>query len=305
MSIHAMKSGFQEPRTTNFGQALWPGALAHKQNLAEVLITGLQAEGDRNALVCVQWPRAHYFYSVNSAEADTLLISETMRQICVALAHSQFGVEFSKKFVLSNLQVDNLGEIPNFSTLTPTDIHAHVRVNKLERNKSSVVRQHITVEFAVGPKIFALGSLAARILDADVYRRLRKGASAISSNSIDFHHGAHTPYVRHVTRGDAIKQTEHKNRWILTPDTNHPILFDHPLDHVPGMFLVECLRQAASYRMGHSYIGPRNVKIEFLRMIELADECTLELSSCHIELGRSTFQFTQFGQIAARGTLWI
>lgn len=40
-------------------------------------------------------------------------------------------------------------------------------------------------------------------------------------------------------------------RWLLRVDQQHPVFFDHPSDHVPGMVLLEALRQA-----GHATLAP-------------------------------------------------
>ncbi|WP_260845011.1 AfsA-related hotdog domain-containing protein [Streptomyces sp. SLBN-31] len=42
------------------------------------------------------------------------------------------------------------------------------------------------------------------------------------------------------------------HRWQLRVDTRHPVLFDHIVDHVPGMLLIEAARQAATATLGHT-----------------------------------------------------
>ncbi|MFF8732844.1 AfsA-related hotdog domain-containing protein [Streptomyces sp. NPDC015171] len=39
--------------------------------------------------------------------------------------------------------------------------------------------------------------------------------------------------------------TERAGRWQLRIEQDHPVLFGHPVDHAPGMLLLEALRQAA------------------------------------------------------------
>ncbi|MEU9385118.1 AfsA-related hotdog domain-containing protein, partial [Streptomyces sp. NPDC048279] len=36
-----------------------------------------------------------------------------------------------------------------------------------------------------------------------------------------------------------------RHRWWLRLDVEHPVLFDHPSDHVPGMALMAAFRQVA------------------------------------------------------------
>ncbi|WP_238698223.1 AfsA-related hotdog domain-containing protein [Streptomyces sp. E5N91] len=42
-----------------------------------------------------------------------------------------------------------------------------------------------------------------------------------------------------------LSATDMSDRWQLRVDPMHPILFDHPVDHAPGMLILEAARQAA------------------------------------------------------------
>jgi hypothetical protein len=65
------------------------------------------------------------------------------------------------------------------------------------------------------------------------------------------------------------------DRWQLRVDTRHPVLFDHMVDHVPGMLLLEAARQAAAATLGHACL-PLAVASEFLRYVELDAPCAIE-----------------------------
>uniref|UniRef100_A0AAU2JKS5 A-factor biosynthesis hotdog domain-containing protein n=1 Tax=Streptomyces sp. NBC_00049 TaxID=2903617 RepID=A0AAU2JKS5_9ACTN len=59
-------------------------------------------------------------------------------------------------------------------------------------------------------------------------------------------------------------------------DTDHPILFDHPVDHAPGMLLLEAVRQAA-----YASAFPRrgvltDIEMRFFRYGELHAPCWIE-----------------------------
>jgi hypothetical protein len=61
-------------------------------------------------------------------------------------------------------------------------------------------------------------------------------------------------------------------------DTRHPVLFDHPLDHVPGMLLMEAARQASTVFLGHPCL-PVGLTNEFARYAELDTPCVIEVCS--------------------------
>ncbi|MDO0939458.1 AfsA-related hotdog domain-containing protein [Streptomyces sp. DG2A-72] len=65
------------------------------------------------------------------------------------------------------------------------------------------------------------------------------------------------------------------NSWQLRVDTRHPVLFDHPTDHVPGMVLLEAARQATAATAGRPVI-PLDITSEFKRYAELHTPCLIE-----------------------------
>jgi hypothetical protein len=59
-------------------------------------------------------------------------------------------------------------------------------------------------------------------------------------------------------------------------DTRHPVLFDHPVDHVPGMLLMEAARQATAATLERSSFVPLGMASEFKRYVELDEPCLIE-----------------------------
>jgi hypothetical protein len=84
------------------------------------------------------------------------------------------------------------------------------------------------------------------------YRRLRGEAlRELETLAADPHPAALPEPVSPALVGKDIRadvvlsRTEAENTWLLRCDTTHPVLFDHPVDHVPGMVLIEAMRQGA------------------------------------------------------------
>ncbi|MYU48012.1 hypothetical protein GTV15_14040, partial [Streptomyces sp. SID7803] len=76
-------------------------------------------------------------------------------------------------------------------------------------------------------------------------------------------------------------------RWLLTPpDLNHPILFDHKGDHVPGMVLLEAARQAACAVMAPPLVHPpAAASNDFHQYAELDRPCWVEVTRVSYEAG--------------------
>ncbi|WP_142212826.1 AfsA-related hotdog domain-containing protein [Streptomyces sp. SLBN-118] len=51
-----------------------------------------------------------------------------------------------------------------------------------------------------------------------------------------------TPFGRDRFEDVVLAATDRPDRWQLRVDTTHPILFDHLVDHAPGMLLLEPAR---------------------------------------------------------------
>jgi len=72
-----------------------------------------------------------------------------------------------------------------------------------------------------------------------------------------------------------LSPTPEPGRWQLRADTRHPVLFDHSVDHVPGMVLPEAARQAAAALLGHPCL-PISLAGEFTHNVELDAPCMIE-----------------------------
>ncbi|MFF3420051.1 AfsA-related hotdog domain-containing protein [Streptomyces sp. NPDC002698] len=72
--------------------------------------------------------------------------------------------------------------------------------------------------------------------------------------------------------------TSHPRRWLLTPNLDHPVLFDHTGDHIPGMVLLEAARQAAHATANTPAFTPTHTTTTFTRYTEFDHPCTIEVT---------------------------
>lgn len=285
---------------------LLSGWLAHKMSLAEVLLTQVLPLPDNRATVHLQWPRAHYFYETQSGSADTLLLAESLRQITVGIAHTVYGVPTEMKFVLSALEIKNDFMIPDFSRRTPTDVVARVLVDGIVERRTRLNALRINVTFLVGSKPFASGSLAAQIVSPDVYARLRHGKAAPPNllNPMPSAKSEASPWGRTGEGDRVVEGLPSGQGWRLTPDSRHPLLFDHPLDHISGMFVIEAIRQSFMQLRFGSTGEPAAVVVEYRKMIELSRECFLYVRQKeNAKLGWLRFDFIQDGELVAQANV--
>lgn len=285
---------------------LMPGWMAHKLSLAEVLLTDVLSLPDNSALVRLQWPRAHYFYKTESGSADTLLLAESLRQITLGVAHSVYHVPEDMKFVLAALEIRNHSLIPDFSRLKPTNVVARVSMDGIVRRRNGLSAFRIKVSFLVGSELFASGSLAAQIIPPAVYARLRLGSAAPANLAAPRPDAMSKELASgRPSQGDRVVEPLPSGQgWRLTPDPLHPLLFDHPLDHISGMFVVEAIRQVFLQLQDGRTGEPASIVVEYRKMIELSADCFLKIrGNENAKSGWLRFDFVQFGEIVAQANV--
>ncbi|WP_079083762.1 ScbA/BarX family gamma-butyrolactone biosynthesis protein [Streptomyces longwoodensis] len=224
-----------------------PRELVHKDAAAEVLLTGWTSHGGDRHTVRARWPRFHDFYRPRNRRFDPLLLVETVRQTFPLLSHVAYGVPFGSHLVWDRFHF----EVQPRALLVPrsgADVLLEITCSDVRMRKGCLVSMtmHATVRLN-GRRVGAADTRFTNHSPA-VYRRLR------GRNDVGARPGRTVPpppplppaTVGHARPGNVVlAATGSAGRWQLRTDQDHPILFDHPVDHAPGMLLLEALRQAA------------------------------------------------------------
>ncbi|QNP69521.1 A-factor biosynthesis protein [Streptomyces roseirectus] len=239
------------PSGTPFLTATVPRQFVHRAALSETLLTGWRRTGTDRFTVYAQWPRAHGLHvSPDWCSYDPLLVVETVRQAGTLVMHTEYGVPLEQRFVLNEFAV-------------ATDPH-HLEVGPLPAEP--VVELAFTdVRFRSGrptacrytARVLCRGGQAATAdvsftcVGEAVYRRLRGGRTPGTVTALPVPPGVPPESVDRALPADVVLAPAGPDpappggRWQLRVNTAHPVFFDHPLDHVPGMLLLEAARQAA------------------------------------------------------------
>ncbi|MEU3281208.1 ScbA/BarX family gamma-butyrolactone biosynthesis protein [Streptomyces antibioticus] len=223
-----------------------PRQLVHRAAVAETLLTGWRRTAADRFTVSAQWPRAHGLHvSPDWTAYDPLLVVESVRQAGTLLAHTEYEVPLDHQFVLQEFHVDTeasrlaVGALPAEPEIEIAFTDVAVRGRRLTsaRYTARVLRD--------GGQV-ALADVAFTSVGPSVYRRLRGGRTPHSVTVPPVPPGLPPATVERPLPTDVVlAATGRPDRWRLRVDTAHPVFFDHPLDHVPGMLLLEAARQAA------------------------------------------------------------
>ncbi|MFF2012631.1 ScbA/BarX family gamma-butyrolactone biosynthesis protein [Streptomyces sp. NPDC058195] len=257
-----------------------PREYVHRASHAEVFLTGCRRLADARFALTGQWPRAHTFFTnEDGTRHDPMQAAETIRQVGLYLAHSEFGVPLGHQFLLRDMEYsvyrDNLGigQGPSELTLEAVCTDVAWRGSRLAQ-----FAMNITIEREGRPA--ARGSGHFTCITPTVYRRLR-GAERTGEKAPGRRpRPAEARQVGRSSSADVVlSATDDAGLWLLNPDQSHPILFEHGGDHVPGMVLIEAARQAACGLLGAEEFLPVRVATEFIQYAEFGSPCWIQAVS--------------------------
>ncbi|MFF9221198.1 ScbA/BarX family gamma-butyrolactone biosynthesis protein [Streptomyces viridosporus] len=253
----------------------------HRAALSEVLMTGWNKLGRDSFVATAQWPRGHSFYTPEHGLHDPLLLCETVRQTSTLLAHVGYHIPLGHHLTWSRLQYTLVPEAMRIGK-TPADIQLHVVCSDIRYHRSIPVTMSMHMEATRDGVPFATAGVRFAGHSPAVYKRLRAGRGEVEEV---FAKAPQPPEpVSRSAVGRLRKQdivlapTSEQRLWQLRVDTSHPVLFDHALDHVPGMLLLESVRQAAhAMEPGRATaLLPTSMDVSFNRYIEFDEPCWIE-----------------------------
>ncbi|MGW5452103.1 AfsA-related hotdog domain-containing protein [Nocardia sp. NPDC003979] len=264
-----------------------PRGLVHRESIAEVFLTDAQPTPD-GAIFAAQLPRNHSYFSDHRGTAttyDPLLLIEVFRQVAIYYAHSFIGVARSEKFIfgsadftISDADTLRIGQCPGHCV-----IEARVIADK--RRDDQVIGLTLEMVAEIEGHEAAREIMVYQWMPAPVWNRIRvRGRESLglpAAPSIP----PQPPVAR--MRPGSVGRHNPRNAILANPvltgeeltaltiiDTDHPSLFDHALDHVPGMLQFEAARQVAM----------------------AAANAVLGLDTSRMVMHRLGIEFTKFGE---------
>ncbi|MFH9863781.1 ScbA/BarX family gamma-butyrolactone biosynthesis protein [Streptomyces sp. NPDC017202] len=260
-----------------------PRQLVHRAAVAETFLTGWRRTGADRFTVSAQWPRAHVLHvSPDWSAYDPLLVVETIRQSGTLVTHAEYEVPLDRKFVLTEFHVSvehetlALGALPAEPEveLVFTDVQYRGAHPAAARYTAHVLRDGVRV---------ATADVAFTCVSGPVYRRLRGGRTPEAVTAVPVPSGVPADAVRRALPTDVVlapADAGRPDRRQLRVNTAHPVFFDHPLDHVPGMLLLEAARQAALLETPGERV-PTAYDAVFHRYAELDEPIWIEVKGGH------------------------
>ncbi|MCX4617745.1 ScbA/BarX family gamma-butyrolactone biosynthesis protein [Streptomyces mirabilis] len=230
-----------------------PRTAVHKAADTEVLLTDARRTGNDRFTIAALWPRDHFLrHRGTDAPSDPFLLVESVRQSSILLSHRFYGIPDDHPFVLCDLDFDLEHPLPpQRDSPLPVVLDA-VCVSTTDNPRRFGMRLETTA-YVDGLRI-GRASLHWLAMAPKAYQRVRfRGTSTETDDARSETQAPPLPpravghcHDRDVLLGwqpDGAQGPDHS--WRLRINRDHPVLFDHHSDHIPGMLLLEALRQAA------------------------------------------------------------
>jgi hypothetical protein len=272
--------------------------VVHKAAPEQVFVTDwMPGPGEDWCTIAARLPLAHARFSDGAAPYhDLLLIAETVRQAGLVVASEILEVEDDRQFLLRELKVE-LDPVEyarksreSCEMLISQDPSSEVKMRPGRSIAGGLMRARVTI----GGRPAGVCEVMGAWVPESFYASLRKGNVEADSGR-----GLPQPSPRREVETRTGKLSPANS--VLTPlragggprryeaslviETDEVTFFDHPLDHVPGLYLLEGIQQvsvaAACEQLGvdHSRVFVSGFEMRFARIAEFQPDvvCAVEL----------------------------
>ncbi|MFI8240907.1 ScbA/BarX family gamma-butyrolactone biosynthesis protein [Streptomyces sp. NPDC085866] len=293
-------------------------ALVHRTAVMEVFVTDAARLGEDTFAVALQGPRAHAYYNDHAWRPellDPLFLLEAARQAVTVVAHQWLDVPYGTSFLISEWTTG----FTDVAALradggAPAEFVIEVAARELKRRGTRLLAATLECAFVVGGHRVGTSTVTAGYLSGDGYHAHR----AKSRGSVPPMSSAMPAERAGVLVDPALVGRELAHNVVLVDSRStadgiearldvpvrHAAMYDHPLDHVPAMALLEAARQIAVLADGRGPgdVYPHRFHAAFHRFVELDSPVTVR---AHRDGGQVTVDFHQDDAVLCTATIGV
>ncbi|MEV7683473.1 ScbA/BarX family gamma-butyrolactone biosynthesis protein [Streptomyces sp. NPDC088341] len=247
------------------------GAYAHLKRDESILVTGWERVGAHEFTVGVGWPAVH-----EDLPYDPRLLTQTIRQSGLVIAHAAYDVPLTHQTMLGTL---DFTVTPGFRAPRDRTSTLEVRITVSGTGSGRRATSSLRLSFHIlrGGATVARANSEFRWISPSVYRRVRGAHLTVDWGAWPLPAPIDTELAGRASTTDVVLAPGGRpHRWLLRNDIGNHLLFDHPVDHVPGLALLE-----AAYQAAHALLAPvpfmaDRVAIAYDRYVEFDRPCWIE-----------------------------
>jgi hypothetical protein len=251
--------------------------LVRKTIAAQALVVSWREESATTQAVTLHWPGDHGFYTTDGRYSP-LLVTESIRQALALLSHTVHEIPLDHRLGWERLR-STVNEQQLHTSSEPAVVELVITHTALTRRRFGSVHLSAHVRATRAGHPLATADLDYTTHPPAIYDRLRgcyADARQAFARALPVPPPVPPEHVgRHLTHDVVLSPTATPHTWQLRADTSHPVLFDHPHDHIPGMVLLEAAAQAARVETAPEPVDLVDFDSTFLRYVEFDRPCTL------------------------------
>ncbi|MFI5680992.1 ScbA/BarX family gamma-butyrolactone biosynthesis protein [Streptomyces cellulosae] len=243
-----------------------PKEYVHLHREESVLVTGwFPGEADQYT-VTARWPAA------GEGFRGPLLLTQTIRQSCLVIAHAERSVPLSHQTLMEQMDF-SVARGYRVPRNRPIDLAVNVSCRKTGHRSMRMELTLLHDGHLVAESVVSFSWIAPA-----VYRRLRGEHLQVAWGEAPVPEPVDAYTVGCVHESDVVlAPADRPGRWQLRMDVRNAALYDHPVDHVPALALIEAARQAAQGVTGPDRPFPlTGVSSSYMHYVEFDAPCWIE-----------------------------
>ncbi|HEY5833753.1 ScbA/BarX family gamma-butyrolactone biosynthesis protein [Streptomyces sp.] len=252
--------------------------MVHRTSAAEVLLTDVRSLGGGGFEAAACWPRSHPTFPCDGGSRhNPLVLVETLRQLGIYLPLRYFRVPRSAHLILTDLFFEISPDHEPEAGYGATDITCRIDVPGVRSGADGAATGlRLNVVFLTGGTVFAQGGGGVRFLSEQRYAALRGPGHARRPPAPVPGLARPAASALAVAGARDVLIGRQGGATVVGPaDPRHPFFFDHVTDHVPGMVLLEAVRQAAVVASRGALLRPRAARLIATHFTEFAPPARL------------------------------
>ncbi|MGY1579019.1 ScbA/BarX family gamma-butyrolactone biosynthesis protein [Streptomyces sp. MN13] len=244
------------------------GAYAHLKRQEHLLVTGWKRLAAHDFTLRVRWPAVR-----GDLPYDPRVLAQTIRQTGLVVAHGAYDVPLTHQTMLSTLDftISPGLRIPRGRT---SALDVRVTVSEGGGRRRTTRALHMTFQVLMDGAVVARAESEFGWIPERVYARVRGDRRHVDWAGWPLPAPVDAASVGRVSAVDVMLGAgDRPDRWLLRNDPDNHLLFDHPVDHVPGLALLEAADQAARALRGPAPFTPGRIEAVYWRYVEFDQPC--------------------------------
>ncbi|WP_328580723.1 ScbA/BarX family gamma-butyrolactone biosynthesis protein [Streptomyces sp. NBC_00370] len=269
-----------------------PRALVHKKDEAQVLLQNWRHTGDDTFAAVARWP---LFPLAADSPYDETLLAESVRQCIPLVSHTGYGAPLDHRQIWEHFRLTlHPAALRENTGSEALDLRVHCEDITRRRDRLASLTMH--VRMYRGTEHIGTADTRFHNQPPALYQRLRghRGDAHLAMANAPRPSAPLPPHLvgRTHDKDVVLAPTGRPDRWQLRVDVTHPLYFDHPMDHVPGMILLEAAHQAATHALHPHPATLSALHAQFHHYVELDAPCWIQATTTELPHNRAHVHIT-------------